>query len=180
MKRVRRLLRENRLYLVVGLCDGILSALTLAAGRLIQADSALSIGLALRVAVAGASSAAFMLFVAHYSELRAELFEAERQLNLTSHGQMAASRLGRVVLLESGTAALIGCIAGFCGSLLPLVVGVMVPSAPWLSIVVALTVLAVLGVSLARAASGQPIQWAFALIVGGGILAYLGTYLRLI
>lgn len=180
MNRLRRLLARNRLDVVAGLCDGILTALTLAAGRMVGAESTLAAGLALRVAVAGASSSGFMLFVAHYSQLRSELSEAERQLNLTSHGQLAASRLGRAVLLESGAAAVVGGIAGFCGALLPLLVGVLVPSIPWLAIAAALVVLGVLGAALAIAAHGRPVVWALVLAAAGAVLAYLGMHLKLI
>lgn len=177
---LRRVLLNNRLYLVAGLSDGILTALTLSAGKLIQADSLLTLDLALRVAVAGASSSAFMLFVAHYSQLRGELAEAERQLNLTAHGQLASSRLGRTVLIESATAAILGSLAGFCGALLPLLVGVIVPSAPWLAIAAALAALAILGAFLAFAVNGRAAAWAGALVLAGAALAYLGTYLKLI
>jgi hypothetical protein len=61
---------RNRLDLVAGLSDGILTALTLAAGKLLGPEAAMSPGLALRVALAAAVSGAFVFFVAHYAVLR--------------------------------------------------------------------------------------------------------------
>jgi len=180
MKLFRKVLRDNRLDLVAGLCDGILTALTLAAGKMTGSEPPPEFTLALRVAVAGASSSVFMLFVAHYAQLRGELTEAERQLNMVTRGQLAASRLGNKILLESGAAAVIGGIAGFGGALLPLLIGVLVPIAPWVSIAAALVVLAGLGVLLAVAVHGRPLLWALMLAGAGGFLAWLGVQLRLI
>jgi predicted membrane protein (TIGR00267 family) len=180
MRKLRKVLGEIRLELIAGFCDGILTALTLAAGRIVASASPISLGLALRVATAGASSSVFMFAVAHYAQSRGELSEAERQLNLTSHGKLANSRLGREVLLESAAAAIIGSASGFCGSLIPLLVGVMVPGARWLAIATALAVLAVLGAFLATTVQGRPLRWAVSLMLAGGALAYLGMRLRLI
>jgi predicted membrane protein (TIGR00267 family) len=171
---------KHRLDLVAGCCDGILTALTLAAGRLIDADAVMGIGLALRVAAAAAVSSAFMFFVAHYAQLRSELFEAERQLNLTTHGRLVRSRLGRSIVLDSVTGALAASICSFCGALLPLIVGVLMPIARWLAIATALVALAVLGWGLALTVHGRPLRWAGGLVLGGGALAYIGMRLRLI
>ncbi|WP_213069428.1 hypothetical protein [Methylomicrobium album] len=92
---------KHRLDLVAGWRDGILTALTLASGRLLDADTPIDAGLALRVATAAAVSGGFILFVAHYAELRSELIHAERQLNLRSHGCLAATRLGRMALYNA-------------------------------------------------------------------------------
>ena len=180
MSSARRLFRRYRLDLVAGLCDGILSALTLAAGKLLGAEAPLQFDLALRVAVAGAISSAFMLSVAHYSQLRGELAEAEKELNLLDHGRLVTSRLGQAVLIESGTSALFGSVAGFSGALLPLLIGVLVPGAPWLAIAAALAILAVLGASLAIAVSGRPVVWVITLVAAGVCVAYLGSQLKLI
>jgi VIT1/CCC1 family predicted Fe2+/Mn2+ transporter len=180
MKKLRRLLSEHRFDFVVGLCDGILTALTLTAGKMIASPSPVGIGLALRVATAGASSGAFIYFVAHYAQLRGELVEAERQLNLTSHGRLASSRLGHAVLFQSAAGAIIASAAGFGGALLPLLVGTVAPGVPWLAIVVAMAVLAVFGAILAVTVHGRPLRWALGLVLAGGILTYVGMRLRLI
>jgi hypothetical protein len=102
---------KHRLDLVAGLCDGVLTALTLASGKLLNTNEPIDYSLALRVAAAAALTGGFILFAAHYAELRGELVEAERQLNLRSHGRFASTRLGRVVLYEAITGSL---IAGYC------------------------------------------------------------------
>lgn len=172
--------RKYRLDLVAGFCDGILTALTLAGGKIVHSDSPVDVGLALRIAAASAISGAFIFFVAHYAELRGELHEAERQLTLTSHGRLAKSRLGRTVLFESMIGAFIASVCGFWGTFFPLVIAVLVPTAPWLGIVAAHVGLAVLGVFLAMTVHGRPFYWAGSLVVSGGILAYIGSRLRLI
>ena len=178
--KVRKLLATNRENIALGLCDGILNALTLASGKLTDSASAMSVELVVRVAIAGGASSLFMLFVTRYAQLRGELAEADRQLSLTSHGQQAASRLERRVRIESGIAAMIGGVAGFCGSLLPLLVGALVPGAPWIAIVVALALLAILGASLAMSVGGRPLLWASVLAISGAIIAYVGIRLDLI
>jgi len=180
MRTLGRLLARNRLDLVAGLCDGILTALTLAAGKMAAVAAYIDIGLALRVACAAASSGAFMLFAAHYAQLRGELWEAEKQLNLTPHGRLADSQLGRAILLESAVGAVIGSAAGFGGAVVPLMVGAAAPGSGWLAIGVALVILAALGVYLARAVHGRPLRWAAALVLTGAALAELGIHLELI
>jgi predicted membrane protein (TIGR00267 family) len=180
MRKLRKVLSKIRLELIAGFCDGILTALTLTAGRIVASASPISFGLALRVATAGASSSVFIFAVAHYAQSRGELSEAERQLNLTSHGRLASSRLGRAVLFESAAAALMGSVSGFCGALIPLLVGVIVPTARWLAMITALAVLAALGVFLAKMVHGRPLRWAASLVLAGGALAYLGMQLKLI
>jgi predicted membrane protein (TIGR00267 family) len=121
--------RRYRLDLVAGFCDGILTALTLASGKILDSNSSVTAGLALRVAAAAGISGAFTFFVAHYAELRGELFEAEKQLNLTTHGRLAKSRLGRAVLFESMIGASVASICSFWGALIPLTVTVLTPAA---------------------------------------------------
>jgi len=171
---------KNRLDLVAGLCDGILSALILAAGRMLNPGLPTSLGLALRVAAAAAISGAFIFFVAHYAELRGELVQAEKHLNLRPHGRLVTSRLGRVVLFESTEGALIASACSFCGALLPLVFGVFLPNPRWLAVAVALSALALLGIFLARTVHGSPFSWAVGLLLGGGILTWVGAKLHII
>jgi predicted membrane protein (TIGR00267 family) len=172
--------RKYRLDLVAGFCDGILTALALAAGKMLNPNASLSASLALRVAAAAGISGAFIFFVAHYAEERGELLEYERQLNLTTRGRLVKSRLGRAVLFESGVGALVASICSLCGALLPILVGVLAPAAPWLGIVAALAALAVLGVFLAMTVQGSRLRWAAGLLVSGGTLAYIGLHLRII
>ena len=95
-----------RLNLIAGLVDGILTVLTLGAGHVLPGTRPMSLALGLRVAVAGSVSGAFIFLVAHYADLRGEFIEAERQLNLRSHGQLAASQLGKSAFREATAKAL--------------------------------------------------------------------------
>jgi len=169
-----------RLDLVAGLSDGILTALVLGAGHMLPGRLPMDPGLALRVGTAAAVSSAFVFLVAHYAELRGKLVEAERQLNLTKHGQFATTRLGRAALIEAMVGALIASLSTFCGALLPLLVGAFMPQVRWLAIVVALLALGLLGYFLARMVYGHPLYWMIALTVGGILLALLGMRLNIL
>jgi hypothetical protein len=71
MKTVKRLFgQENVLPMVLGFSDGILTALTLAAGRLTRPEEGVSLSFALRIAAGALVSGAFVFFVAHYAESR--------------------------------------------------------------------------------------------------------------
>ena len=109
--------------LVIGPVDGILTALTLAAGRILTPDQPIDISLALRIALAASLSGGFVFFVAEYARLRGELVHAARHLNLASTGRLATSRLGQEVLRESVLGTVIAAATGFGGALLPLILG---------------------------------------------------------
>ncbi len=178
MKPLRSLLDPKaRFDLVAGLGDGTLTALTLAGGKLLGPKAAISPGLSLRVAVAAAVSGAFIFFVAHYAVLRAELVEAERQLSVTEHGRLVATRLGTAALTEAWSKALVTAALSFTGALLPLLVGAVWPIA---GIAVALTALTLLGVVLGRMARGRPLTWGLSLLVGGIVVAYVGYLLDIV
>jgi predicted membrane protein (TIGR00267 family) len=171
--------RERRVSCVAGLCDGILSALTLAAGPLLG-GRVMSVNLAFRVAFAALAAGAFMFFVANYAELRGELVHAERQLNLTSRGRFATTRLGTTVLQDAAIAAVIASVSTFVGALFPLLVSAYFPRPVWLSIAVAVVALGLLGIGLAEAIVGSPIRWGAALVLGGVCVCLIGLKLHIL
>jgi predicted membrane protein (TIGR00267 family) len=171
---------QNLLPVVLGFSDGILTALTLAAGRLTSLGQTVSLSLALRIAAGALASGAFVFFVARYAELRRELIHAERQLSLTSHGQLAASHLGAAVLHEAVLSGLISSIAAFCGALVPLLVAALIPGYRWASIFAAVITLALLGSGLARVLHGGGLRWSVGLAAGGGALSLVGVYLKIV
>lgn len=176
MKRSRQApWRAHQLDLVAGVSDGVLTALVLGAGHMIAGRTPVTLLLALRVSTAAAISGLFIFGVAHYAELRSELLEAERQLNLTQHGRLAATRLGHAAFIQALAGAFVAGISTFAGALMPLAVAVMAPHTAFLSIGAALTALAVLGYLLARTVYGHPLRWILALVVGGAVLAYAGA-----
>ncbi|MBS0424443.1 MAG: hypothetical protein JSR71_08490 [Proteobacteria bacterium] len=140
----------------------------------------MQLSLALRVSLAAAISGLFIFGVAHYAELRSELVEAERQLNLTEHGRFAASHLGRAASIEAATGALVACTATFAGAMMPLAIAVFIPEPRWISIGCALAALALFGYLLARTVHGRPVRWMVALVTGGAVLAYIGMKMNIV
>jgi hypothetical protein len=162
---------------VIGVTDGILTALTLAAGRIFERSQPLTIGLAFRISGAASLSGRFVFFTAEYIRLRGELLRSERQLNLTSGGRLAATRLGRAVLLETLASAVVSSVCNFLGALIPLIAGTVVA---WLAIVIAVSFLAALGVGAGRAVHGSSSVWALALVIAGGIPTIAGIKFRIV
>jgi len=176
---IQRLWRSHRLDVVAGLVDGILNALTLAAGKLLDQQGE-SWFLVLKVCAATAGTTLFVFFVAHYAELRAELIHAERELNLTSRGRLATTRLGRKVLQESIVASIIAACCGLIGSAIPLILNMAIPGPPLLGIGSTIILLGILGVALARSFFGSSCVWALALMAGGIALSIIGVKLRVV
>lgn len=172
--------RGRRLSLIAGVCDGILTALILTTGRLLHPAAPMTLNLALRVASGALASGAFVFFVAQYAELRGELIHAERQLNLTTHGRFATTQLGRAVLHEALVFAALASLCAFIGALIPLLMSVLLPAPPWLSVAITIAVLGMLGVSLARAIYTSALRWSLALMFGGSVLACLGAVLHIV
>jgi VIT1/CCC1 family predicted Fe2+/Mn2+ transporter len=140
----------------------------------------LTAGLAVRVAIVAAIPGAFIFFIAHYAALRGELVEAERQLSMTTHGRLASSRLGKSALREAAARGLLASASGFCGALLPLIIGSSLPGFRWLAIAVALGFLALLGAFLAKTVYGKPLRWGGGMLFSGAVLAYLGVHLGIV
>jgi predicted membrane protein (TIGR00267 family) len=172
--------RKHLLPIVLGVCDGILNALTLVAGRLVHRDEPLSIGLSCRIAVAALASGAFVFFVARYSELRGELIHAEKELNLSAHGKLATSRLGRAVFVEATLSAALASGCAFVGSLLPLLAAVLLRRPFWLGVAFTILILGGLGFALARMVYGSRLKWSLSLMAAGVALSFIGIELHLL
>jgi len=174
----RRFKRADLFPLVIGPVDGILTALTLAAGRLLHPENPIDMSLAMRIAVATTLSSGFVFFVAEYARQRGELAHSERHLNLASAGQLALSHLGRRVLLDSLRGTLLASVTGFFGALLPLAMGAIFYGIPWMTIMVADITLGAFGVSVAYAVQGKAIYWSAALMLTGLLLSIAGAILH--
>ncbi len=160
--------------------DGILTALTLAAGRVVSSSATIDVSLALRISAGASLSGAFIFFTAEYARLRGDLAHAERQLMLSPRGRMAATKLGVAVIRETVTGTVISSTCSFLGALLPLVSGSLLPGRSWFAIVTAIFALALLGVGLARVVYGSPLRWAVVLMIAGGLLSLLGIKLHIV
>lgn len=172
--------RESVFAVVIGLMDGILTALILAAGKIVETDSPVSLALAIRISTGAAASGICIFFVAEYARLRGELIHAEKHLNLRSHGRLATSQLGHAAIRRAAGGALVSCGFSFVGSLLPLLPAAFFPDKAWLALVAALAALAVLGVCLARVNYGRPLAWAIGLVITGLVLAGIGVELHIV
>jgi predicted membrane protein (TIGR00267 family) len=168
------------LSLVLGLSEGILTVLTFTAGRLMNVNAVMTWSLAVRISIGVLASGVFMYFVSNYSELRSQLVQAERQLNLTTHGKLVTTHLGRRVLLEAIVACVIASVSAFMGAFIPLLMAIVLPQYREVPIIVALLMLGLLGVGLAKALYGSVIRWSVLLILSGLILWYAGTQLHIV
>ena len=171
--------KEYEFAAVLGLTDGILTALTLAAGRIIGFRTGLSVTLGLRVATASALAGGVVFFTAELARRNHELVHAEQQLNLLSHGRLATTRLGHFVLVESLKATIVVIASNFLGALLPFCVG-LISRVAWVPICFALILLGVLGVSIAKVTYRGKIRWAVSLMLAGAALTVLGLWLRIV
>jgi len=172
--------QRQLLPVVLGLSDGVLTALTLATGSLVDPGRHISMSMAMRISASAFATGAFVFLVARYSQLRAELVVAERQLNLTSHGRLASSKLGRAILREAILAAALSSVSSFVGAMIPLIVAALVPAHGWAALVAALITLALLGAGLAKVSFGSPWYWSSTLVAGGVVLSILGAQLRIV
>lgn len=160
--------------------DGVLNALILAAGSLLKPTGGMGFGLAWRVGAASALTTLFVFFVAHYAELRAELIRAEKQLNLSSHGRLAASRLGSRALHEAAAGAALAAICGLIGATFPLLLGLILPGPGWVGLCVTILFLGFLGAVLAHSFYGSILFWSTSIMIGGVILTFIGIRLDLV
>jgi predicted membrane protein (TIGR00267 family) len=170
--------REHLFPFVIGPVDGILTALTLAAGRIVSPNEPMDMPLALRIALAASLSGGFVFFVAEYARLRGELVRAERHLTLSSARRLAASRLGRDVLREAIGGTAIAATTGFAGAMLPLASGVLFSSVAWMTIAIAVAALGLLGIAVSAAVRGNPAYWSTSLMLTGALLSLAGVLLH--
>lgn len=171
---------RTRLDIAAGMVDGVLNALILAAGSLVKPTGTLDFGLAWRVGAASALTTLFVFFIAHYAELRAELVRAEGQLNLSSHGRLAASRLGTRALHEAAAGAALAAGCGLIGATCPLLLSMILPGPGWIGLCVAIIFLGLLGAVLARSFYGSILFWSISIGIGGVILTFIGIWLDLV
>lgn len=172
--------REHRLAVVMGLVDGILTAMLLAARRMMGHGAPVDAETALKVAVSALATAGFVFYIGRYAELRSHLVRAEVQLNLWARGTFATTRLGRMVLLDACREAFLSGGCSFVSALAPLLLAVIFPFLPWLSVIASLGMLALLGAVLGSAVGGSPAAWATGLTGGGLLMMLLGFLLNIV
>lgn len=164
---------------MLGVADGILNALTLASASLLSRDSAITFGLALRVAVAAFATAAFVFFVAQYADYRGQLVTAARHLSLHSSRRLTRTGLGSTIVRDALAGTLITGCASFPGALVPLLTAALVPGASWVAVPVAIGMLSALGAAVAGVIDGAPLRWSLVLALGGLAMTGIGYELRI-
>lgn len=169
---------RRRLDIVAGLVDGLLNALVLATGRILKSHG-FDFGLILRVGAATGLTTLFVFFMAHYAEQRAELVRAERQLNLTSHGRLAASRLGRGAVAAAAAGAFLAACCGVVGAAGALLISMCSPGPPGVGIAATIALLGGLGAVLARSFHGSIVFWSIVMMAGGVALTVIGAKIDL-
>jgi predicted membrane protein (TIGR00267 family) len=165
---------EYAFALVIGLVDGILTSLVLAAGKVMSVGELIQLPDVARVAVVASISAAFTFFVAQYSRFRHELVHAEKHLTLGSRGPLVKTQLGRAVFIESVIGSVISGACSFVGAVLPLLFAMIRPGETWLSIGAPIATLGFFGGFLGRSVYGNALLWAIGLMSIGAVLTFVG------
>ena len=166
--------------MILGLTDGILTALTLAAGRLLRSSQEVPPFLALRIATASAFAGGIVFLAAELARRNYELVHAERQLNLRSHGYLATTRLGHFVMMESAAASVIAIAANFLGALTPFLIGITARQTGWAPVCFAILMLGLLGLTIAKITYRRTLLWAVGLMLAGLALTALGYWLQIV
>lgn len=171
--------RENHLPVVMGLVDGILTAMLLAARKILGYGTPVDSATALKVALYAFATAGFVFYIGRYAELRSQLVHAAAQLNLRKRGRLATTHLGRMVLHEAVGEAFVSGGCSFISALLPLSLAAAFPSAPLFSVIISLLMLGLLGYLLGRAVRGSSVSWSISLVLGGLLMTGLGFSLHI-
>jgi len=163
---------------ILGISDGILNALILAAGAILR-DSGRGLGavLALKVGAAAFVTAGFTMFVAYYSERRSHLIRSAKQLNMTEPGRLATTNLGRAIALESAGATAVAATASLLGACLPLLLGTLLPLPTWVTLAITVALLGLLGWTIGAMLSARATVWCLAMIAGGVVVTAVGAVL---
>lgn len=167
------------LPLGLGFSDGILNALILASGAFLHGHSRITVMLALRIGCVALITALFTMFVARYAEERSHLSDATRQLNLSNNGHLAATGLRRLVRGRAMVSAIIASASSFVGATVPMAVGGLFQSAPWVGLFTALVLLGLLGGLLAVSFEGRWKYWVGGLVGAGAVVAVVGSWLNI-
>ncbi len=178
MKRFPTLHGPRAFAVVVGLTDGILNALTLAAGHFVSGQKP-TIQLSIRIAAGSAICGVFVFFTAEYARLRGELLDAERQLNLSDRGRLATTNLGRQVRREAVVSAFASSVSNFLGAFFPLWFGSVIPGRTLFALFPSVAALGILGALIARSIHAKLSLWVLALTLSGVLFSILGVWLHI-
>lgn len=172
--------REALLPAALGFADGILNALTLTAGNLIQQNSqGVSLGLALRVACVAFVTAGFAMLVGEFTSARATLRHSAKQLTMGTERGLFGTKLATEVVWRSLRQSGVASVTSGVGALAPLMLASEVPGPHWIAAAVAVAALGALGAMLGSISLGSPQRWAALMLCGGVIVTFIGAALNI-
>lgn len=172
--------RDALLPAALGFADGILNALTLTAGSLLnRSGGGVSVGLALRVSCVALVTAGFAMLVGEFTSARATLRHSAKQLTMESERDLFGTKLASGVLWRSLRQSAIASATSCVGALAPLLLAAVIPGPQWIAAAVAIAALAGLGAALGRISLGSPGRWAALMLCGGVIVTIIGAALNI-
>lgn len=142
-KRFRR--REWLFFIITGLIEGMLTALTLASGKILRPGESITHDLALHIGLAAGFSTIVVFFAAEYARQRQELLRMAHQLNLTWRARLADGKLGHQAWRESSVSALVSGLCSFGGAGAPLTIASVIPGSGWPAVLMTVCCLGGLG-----------------------------------
>lgn len=171
--------RDQLVPLLNGICYGLLTALAFAGGELFHGQKSIDFSLALHIAIATPFVSSFVAFIVNYTQERNELIRWEKQLNITSSGRLAATKLGKEVLLDVIKKTLLTFVFTFLGTLCTLSIIIFLPKNPLLIISFIVLLLGFLGNALSHIIYGNAIRWTVGFIIAGLLITYIGIILHI-
>jgi len=172
--------RELLFFLITGMVEGMLTALTLATGKMLRPGQGITGDLALRIGLAAGFPTVVVFFAAEYARQRQELLRMAHQLNLTRHQRLNDGKLGQQAWLESSVSALISGLCSFGGAIVPLAIASIISGTGWPAIAVTVGCLGGLGAGIGYTTASCKICWGLVLMIAGGLLAVLGYFLHVV
>lgn len=172
--------RERLFFIVTGLIEGMLTALTLASGKMLRPGESITGDLALRIGLAAGFPTAVVFFAAEYARQRQELLRMGHQLNLTRRRRLSDGKLGQQAWRESSVSALVSGLCSFAGASVPLALASIIPGSRWLAVAVTVSCLGGLGAATGYATLSCKICWLLALMIVGGLLSGFGYLLHVV
>ncbi|MGE0072636.1 MAG: hypothetical protein AB7S55_06200 [Thiomonas sp.] len=176
MKPSARWLSAELFSVIIGLTDGMSTALLLA-GSQVLGHRPLDAGLALRVALVSGFGGALPLLAAEYARLRQDLSHAARELNLPAPQRLLRSRLGTASAWRALRTTAVATLSGFAGALVCLLIGAW--TAPWAALLTANLAFFVMGGWLGRRFGGRPLVWGLAIALAADVLTVAGLFLHI-
>lgn len=172
--------RDALLPAALGFADGILNALTLTAGNLLeQSGRGVSVGLALRVSCVALVTAGFAMFVGEFTSARATLRHSAKQLTMETERGLFGTKLATDVVWRAVRQSLIASATSCVGALAPLLLASQLPGPHWIAAAIAVAALGALGALLGSISLGSPGRWTACLLAGGAIVTVIGAALHI-